>query len=413
MKRESYIRVSLLIAVAVLYTPAYTHPGHQMVMDMRIKIGEEEILYDIWFPIEILDDLVSIQGENGFVFSEEEKKKASSEVEKYFKEHNPVSVDGIKVKPVLKSMLLLYQPPTFIAHILLSYPTKTRPRQVSIVWDSYRVYNHLPVDGPQELSGVLLAEDEYRGIVFTKDEPEFIWHSLKGPRRGRVMEVFIAPPQENYALLIVSMGIIVLIPIVLLAFMFLKLRRSTCWAAATAGICIALGLYLLQVVVIPMQQPKVRMPKEAEAKEIFKSLHANIYRAFDYKTEDDIYDALTQSVGTGLLDEIYNEVYQSLILREEGGAVARIQSVRIMNSTIEGLEKSEDSDLPELQVRCRWRVHGAVSHWGHTHARTNEYQAIYKVALQGKAWKIVDAETLEQIRLTPEIEGLETGESST
>ena len=51
----------------------------------------------------------------------------------------------------------------------------------------------------------------------------------------------------------------------------------------------------------------------------------NIYGAFDAASEDEIYDLLATSVDTALLDELYGEIYESLILRSEGGAVCRIE----------------------------------------------------------------------------------------
>ena len=67
---------------------------------------------------------------------------------------------------------------------------------------------------------------------------------------------------------------------------------------------------------------------ERKALGIFATLHSNIYRAFDFNNESDIYDVLSKSVDGPLLDKVYTEIYQSLIAREQGGAVARIKSVK-------------------------------------------------------------------------------------
>ena len=141
------------------------------------------------------------------------------------------------------------------------------------------------------------------------------------------------------------------------------------------------------------------MPSVEEAGFIFESLHRNIYRAFDYTTEDDIYETLARSVRGELLDEVYGEVYESLILRDQGGAVCKIQGTRILTSEV---ELPEEDDATSFHVTCSWQVRGKVGHWGHTHVRVNEYRARYTVSGDGERWKISAVETLDQRRLPEE-----------
>jgi hypothetical protein len=106
------------------------------------------------------------------------------------------------------------------------------------------------------------------------------------------------------------------------------------------------------------------------------------------------------------LETIYGNVYHSLILREEGGAVAQVRSVDVLEKEIvpepdRGPEAGEEG----FHIRCRWRVHGQVRHWGHTHNRTNEFEAIYAVAPRTGSWKIVGSRVLEQERLPNDADG--------
>ena len=55
----------------------------------------------------------------------------------------------------------------------------------------------------------------------------------------------------------------------------------------------------------------------ADARAVFEALHRNLYRAFEADTEDEIYDVLKQSVDASLLQEVYLDIYESLILREQ------------------------------------------------------------------------------------------------
>ncbi len=49
-------------------------------------------------------------------------------------------------------------------------------------------------------------------------------------------------------------------------------------------------------------KPAIRRPEEAKALEMFAALHGNIYDAFEYKTESDIYDVLAEQPPEQTLD---------------------------------------------------------------------------------------------------------------
>ena len=66
---------------------------------------------------------------------------------------------------------------------------------------------------------------------------------------------------------------------------------------------------------------------------------------------------------------------------------------------------------PELILDARWRVEGVVYHWGHSHARLNEYRARYTIAAVDAGWRIVGVEPLEQRRVEPERPEARAGET--
>jgi hypothetical protein len=61
---------------------------------------------------------------------------------------------------------------------------------------------------------------------------------------------------------------------------------------------------------------------------------------------------------------------------------------------------SEESTHPDtLRYRARWTATGSVGHWGHTHLRTNSYDALVTLGRLGEQWKIADIDILEEQRL--------------
>jgi len=160
-------------------------------------------------------------------------------------------------------------------------------------------------------------------------------------------------------------------------------------------------LLLLSVVFLGVQFAGrgVDLPSDAEAVSVFEPLHENIYRAFDYTDESDVYDALAESVDGPLLERLYDEVYRSLVLQEAGGAVSRVASVRHLDLAVEEIGVVGERALPGFVVDATWQVDGAVYHWGHAHTRTNEYRARYTVHAAEQGWRIAASEVLAQRRV--------------
>jgi hypothetical protein len=116
---------------------------------------------------------------------------------------------------------------------------------------------------------------------------------------------------------------------------------------------------------------------------VAESLLRNVYRAFDYHSESDIYDALARSVQGDLLADLYLKIKQGLIMQEQGGAVARVQEVNVVKT-----EPAEAKSRTGFAERVTWQVEGTVEHWGHIHTRVNEYSADLEIEPAGGSWKI-------------------------
>ena len=116
---------------------------------------------------------------------------------------------------------------------------------------------------------------------------------------------------------------------------------------------------------------------------VAESLLRNVYRAFDYHNESDIYDALARNVHGELLADLYLRIKQGLIMQEQGGVVARVQAVKVMKT-----EPAEGKSKTGFAERVTWQVEGTVEHWGHIHTRVNEYSADLEIEPADGSWKI-------------------------
>ena len=235
-----------------------------------------------------------------------------------------------------------------------------------------------------------------------KKEPEYIWHS--NSLNSKALEQ--ALDSENQEAKNISLPIAAIILVILSLGVAAKRKTLNGRLRGTlSGIFIALALtsYLSGIgsVQIKIDPNNSLGPLSAEeGLEVFQALHKNIYKAFDYTSDRDIYKTLAQSVDGPLLEEIYTSIYNSLILHEEGGAVCRIRSVEILNLKWEGLTQKEGA-VNNYTILATWRVHGIVKHWGHTHEKSQQYKARFTIAPRKGVWKIIEIEIIEQVKVDP------------
>jgi len=127
---------------------------------------------------------------------------------------------------------------------------------------------------------------------------------------------------------------------------------------------------------------------------IAETLLRNIYRAFDYRDEKVIYDALARSVRGDFLSETYLKIHAGLMMQEQGGAVSHVEQVDLREVSLAG------SQADTYAAHAQWRVTGTVEHWGHVHTRVNAYEATLNIGRGDDGWKITGMEVGKQERIS-------------
>jgi len=134
---------------------------------------------------------------------------------------------------------------------------------------------------------------------------------------------------------------------------------------------------------------------EPRKERLVSELLNNVYRAFDFRDEERIYDVLEQSVSGDLLTDIYLETRRGLELRNQGGARVKVKELELVE-----LETRSGTN-GGFVARAVWNVAGSVGHWGHVHQRTNRYRASLGIEPVDGVWKLTSLELLEEERLEP------------
>jgi hypothetical protein len=165
-------------------------------------------------------------------------------------------------------------------------------------------------------------------------------------------------------------------------------------ASIAGALLVIIGLALFRYIPMEFPNPLAEKPRfelsNEDATQVFAQLHKNMFRAFDYQDESDVYDALSKSVDGELLRQLYLDINQSLKVKEQGGAIARVNEVNLLDGQKSSSSINPDDELPEFDYACKWNLIGTIEHWGHIHERENKYDANFKIQLKDDAWKITE-----------------------
>jgi len=181
--------------------------------------------------------------------------------------------------------------------------------------------------------------------------------------------------------------------------MFVPLVTKRRWQTFLGLLVLALVSWPVAGIQVAHPFKKVPQLSQSQSRSITERLHSGTYQAMDFGSEERIYEALQQFVDGDLLEPLYLQLREGLAVREQGGAVARVQSV----DYLEG-ERLDDQGAnppwPGFRFRTSWEVAGTVEHWGHVHERRNQFSAILNIESLDGFWKITDMQIDSQKSLS-------------
>lgn len=376
-----------------------------------IYIEPAEVRHEILIPLASLKTVLPLQHRDPSFVEIDEQDAVRELIRGWLKDVNPVLINGQRITPEFTRI-------DFYSLDLKDFAGKAEPRRVSlasgragiiltyrssdavvrdaqITWDKF----HSTI---RRIQSVVFAypdrTDKFEFSRFNRAEQNrLVWTCPDDalPQPVRAVEA-IVPDKPTLALPLVSLA-------VLLLAVAVAARRS---ADAVVRLPVAAGLLLAALLLHnvavatiphPWQAPEELSPEQSV--EVFRQLHAGTYRALDFGSEDRIYDTLQTTVDGPLLEELFLQLRQSLEIREQGGAVARVRAIDYADC--ERLPRQPlQPDWPGFACRGRWTVAGTVEHWGHVHERRNQFEAVFFVEPRDSQWKITRMEIEEQRQLS-------------
>ncbi len=375
-----------------------------------IYITHYEVRHEVLIPLASLASFLELNRADPGFLDTEEQDVAAEKIKAFFSSGNPVEIDGVVVQPKFDRIdfygldlrdfaVQAERRKVSMANgrvgVIMSYSTKGMPTSVSVTWNLFN-------DAVKTVDSVVFAFDDIQKTEFTMflTDNTFEWQATDMAPSAPIAGV--TTDAEKYATPVIKVPLISLVfGMVMLGLLGCCLFCRCSWITASlVGIfCLLAGLLTWNYQVWEFENPFAARPKVSpeQASQVFTQLHKNIFRAFDYRNEEEIYNALAQSVDGELLRDLYLKIIESLKVKEQGGAVSNIREVKIVaGSALAPDQDSGLSDRPSFGFRSQWDLVGTVEHWGHIHERTNQYDARFQVELIDDQWKITAMQVLDE-----------------
>jgi hypothetical protein len=366
-----------------------------------------EVRHEILARVKDLEAWIDL-GLRGDEFIEaDENETLKKRMAQFFLERDNTLIDGKQLQPILDrtafvkysmtGSTFLDQPEqlpinTAMVGVIITYLTDGIPQQVTNQWDLWS-------DRIQKVPADAIDPAGPFPSYVTPDDNMLTWTNfLKKYQMPTVARIEVDESLTKMKIPLAS--VLCLLALLPLGWQIAKRRKK----AGSIGLHMGLAVVLIaaSVVLYPflkvaVAKPAVLAPQmtEKDAVAVLNSLLKNIYRSFDFREEEDVYDRLATSVSGDLLSEIYLQNRKSLVVTQAGGARARVKAVEILAVDVKPLV---DHPLGRL-FHASWTATGTVGHWGHIHTRKNQYEANISVQPLGGAWKITDLELLEEKRI--------------
>ena len=327
------------------------------------------------------------------------------QIGQFFLQNSQVQIDGVKSRPLLDRVEFVRVTPqgiqslatadrltfhTALVGVILAYVTPGPPQEVAVEWTFF------DAQAPSVPSTVI---DPVSQLPYdlTPAQPTLRWANLLDDYNYQVatIDAIAAQAANEFEVPLPSVLLCLLAALIAGYGGHLALNGVYRVAAVALIFIVAVGAGSLGRIAVrnPFVAP-YQLP-EVEALLILQGLLQNTYRAFDFRAENDIYDKLAVSTAGDLITDIYLQGRKRLVMEEQGGARAKVQDVQLLDATPTGPPVRGQ----RFTFQCAWRITGTVNHWGHTHQRRNQYEAMITIQPIEQTWKIVALDVIEERRL--------------
>lgn len=382
---------------------------HKDAMMSYLYIEPYEVRHELLVRVKDMSNWMDLNLKENQYIELDELETLKQRVGEFLLTRNLVKVDGVALKPILdrsnyvkvglSGIQLLEKPERLeinsaIIGIILTYITDDMPAQVTVDWDMF-------TDRIKQVPATAIDPAGPLQTYVMPDDNVHTWNNyLKNYKMPMVAEVRVAEVGTRWQIPVASVLLLVILALTFHNFRGrIRDRRPVRLHVGAMTVLMAGAVLAYPYAQVAVSRPAVLIAdiNNDEAKATLQSLLKNVYRAFDFREEEDVYDKLALSVSGDLLADIYLQNRKSFAVQKAGGAQAKVKDIEIL-----GVAAQRLVDKPlAYAVNANWTASGTVGHWGHIHVRKNYYDAIITVEGDTGRWKITGLELLEEKRVDP------------
>jgi hypothetical protein len=382
---------------------------HESALMTFLYVEPYEVRHEVLTRVKDLEEWMDLDLRGDEFIELDELEPLKQRIGEFMLTKNEVLIDGEALKPILdrtnyvtvgiNGIQILEAPErlevsTAIVGVILTYLTDGLPKEVTVDWELFT----------EQVQSVPATSTDPAGPLptfITPDDNLHVWTNyLKNYTIPTVEAVAVAGTVGNLQIPVVSAVSAGLLLLTLVWLSTSRLRGGPVrvpLAAAVVFAVAAAGTWPFLRVTVERPVMLAGQLDEARSMQLLETMLRNVYRAFDFREEDDVYDKLALTVSGDLLADIYLSSRRSLAVQQAGGAQAKVEDVQIR----EAAATRRDADGLGYEVLATWTARGTVGHWGHTHIRENLYHANLTIETDDGMWKITGMEVLEETRIDP------------
>jgi len=378
---------------------------HKSALMSFLYVEPYEVRHEILVRVKDLENWIDLGLRGGEFIESDELEPLKQRVGEFLRGKNPVNIDGEPAKPILDridfvkvattGIQIVDQPQrleisTAIVGVILAYITDGMPREVTADWELFT----------DQIQRVPVTATDPAGPLQSYVDPQDNVHKWTNFLKNYQMPT-VAQIRADERMTRIQVPLVTLVLVIVGIVALFNPRKMLTRKAAIIGSLILFGA---GAAAYPFARTSIDKPAaivanlpEAEVKPVLQSLLDNVYRAFDFREEDDVYDKLAISVDGDLLVDVYLQNRKSMQIQRAGGAQARVREVELLK-----VKSEPNADMPlSYDVTATWSAMGTVGHWGHIHTRKNLYDAMITMSVVDGVWKITGLNLLEEKRVDP------------
>ncbi len=364
-----------------------------------LYVAAREVRHELLIPFPMLESYFDVDRADPDFLTPEEQAAAKTQTAEFFRDRNPITIDGEPRTPAVvtvdfftledrnlkpQSKRRTVSAVNARVGVILTYPLDRPAMRVELVWDAFN-------REARRIDAFAFVGDEVLRPEFSaakrKDTFEWVRPPALPPEPPPVVTL---PPRPTWTL--------PLLPLLFgtagtLSAVLLRRRQPAAAAGIAAATCVAVvGTW--NSVRVSFDSPLAGPPAvtDGEAAAIARTLHANLYRAADAATDQEVVDALTAAADGEALRSFAGTLLRNLRSDGEEGDLA-VTDVRVLSA-----ERSREPPPTGFDEDVTWEVTSRLEHWGHVHDRRYRYDARLAVRPRDGRWLITKVD-LRDVRI--------------